>query len=56
MCMSYGHGGHETEETPLEILKKRLARGEIKPEEYARLRALIAEDAQDEVKEQAHQH
>lgn len=57
MCMSpMGHEGHDDPEpTALKILKRRLARGEIKPEEYARLRALIAEDALgDEVKEQAH--
>jgi putative membrane protein len=32
------HGGGTAEETPLAILKKRYARGEVSPEDYERMK------------------
>ncbi len=44
MCMSMGHGGAEHTETPLEILRKRLARGEITLEQYKEMKAILDEE------------
>jgi len=51
MCMT--HIGHEThssraEEDPVKILKLRLAKGEITPQEYEQLRALPREDREED--------
>jgi len=47
------HIGHEThssraEEDPVKILKLRLAKGEITPQEYEQLRALPREDREED--------
>lgn len=44
--MSMGHGGEEDrEDDALQILKRRLAKGEIGLEEYERLRAVLPEES-----------
>lgn len=55
MCMSSGHEGHESSETPSEILQKRLAKGEITLEQYREMKSVLEED-RGSTADQEHHH
>ncbi|HKZ89095.1 MAG TPA: SHOCT domain-containing protein [Thermoplasmata archaeon] len=41
MCMGMDHGSDESRETPLEILKRRFASGEITQDRFEEMRRLL---------------
>lgn len=45
LYLAFGRAGRQRRETPLEVLQRRLAAGEITTEDYERRKALLDRDA-----------